>query len=487
MTEEDIIRRIECEESFEYFARYFFKQLHAQKMLLNQHHKILFKVLTDVYMGKTKRLIINIPPGYSKTMTSVILFIAWSLAKNPQSRFLHLSYSDSLALENASTIRELVKSEQYQSMWQIKTRDDSDSVKKWWTTQRGGMYSTSAGGQVTGFRAGHMVKEFSGAVIIDDPLKPDDAGRKQMEVVNARYNNTIMSRLAHEDVPVIVIMQRVHANDLSGYLLRGGSGETWEHLQLPVYIDNKKYPNYYTHGKPIKHNLQKGWLWDYKHNENNKLALISHKRTYISQYMQRPEEFNIDAALFKQTIIDTYRLPKVSADVDITYIVVALDPSGDDGTGEHDEIGIVTCAIDSDFHYYILNDDSMNGSPKEWAEAAIKRYEASKANLIVYEKNYGGAMVENTLRNVAGGDFAALADVTATRGKMVRAEPISALYEQGRVHHVGRFYELENELISYDGSGKSPNRFDSLVWGITYLYEFCEMANLDDETVVMGR
>ena len=97
--------------------------------------------------------------------------------------------------------------------------------------------------------------------------------------MNNNYNETIASRLAIETVPIVLIMQRVHYNDLAGYLLRRGSGEVWYHLNLPVIIDNKKkYPEEYTHGKPIDHGLSDGWLWPFKHNDTHLVALKSHKR-----------------------------------------------------------------------------------------------------------------------------------------------------------------------------------------------------------------
>jgi hypothetical protein len=486
-SEKIAIRKKECEYDGLYFNRFFFKQRFGFKMLINWHHKLIQDTLDKVISLDIKRLIINLPPGYTKTELSTINFIARGLALNPMSRFMHLSYSNSLALENSSTARKIIQSEAYQQMWPLKLRDDADSKQKWWTEQGGGVYATSAGGQVTGFRAGHMEDGFTGALIIDDPVKPDDADYEERKRVNNRFNETIKSRLAKEDIPIVVIMQRIHRNDLSGYLLKGGSGETWDHLSLPVLNTKEKYNDDYTHGKEIEYDASYDWLWADKHNEKNKIELQSHKRTYWCQYMQMPEKYIIDGALFSQDIIDRYRIDRVPQGKTL-YIVQALDPSGDDGSDETkaDEIGDVTCAIDEDLHYYLLFDDSGNGSPKEWADRAVKRYNLSKVNILVYERNYGGAMVENTIRNVVGGDLVLMSDVVASKGKLIRAEPVSALYEQGRVHHVGKFYDLEDEMTTYDGKGKSPNRLDALVWAITYLYEYGEMPNMSDSMPTMG-
>ena len=236
-------RKVECEEDGLYFARYFMKQRFGHKMLIGQHHPIIQKTLDRTMLNSDhpdfiNRLIINVPPGYTKTELACISYMARGLAINARAKFMHLSYSHALTLLNSATTREIVKSKKYQDMWTVKTKDDVDSKSMWWTEQGGGVYATSAKGQVTGFRAGHMdSKEFSGALLIDDPVKPDDAYSETMrEAVNNRYNETISSRLAIETIPIIVIMQRIHHNDLSGYLLKGGSGEKWHHLLLPVIV-----------------------------------------------------------------------------------------------------------------------------------------------------------------------------------------------------------------------------------------------------------
>ena len=161
-----------------YFARFFLKERTASKMIISPHHVVLQKALQATIDGKISRLIITMPPGYSKTTLAAINYMARGLAINPRARFMHLSYSHALALLNSATARDIMKSEPFQQMWPMKTRDDADSKSMWWTTRGGGVYATSTRGQVTGFRAGqmdHAPANFTGALIIDDPVKPDDA------------------------------------------------------------------------------------------------------------------------------------------------------------------------------------------------------------------------------------------------------------------------------------------------------------------------
>lgn len=275
------------------FTRFFFRQREGHKLIIGQHHRVIAETLQKCIDGEIERLIINVPPGYTKTEMAVISLMAYGLAVHKQSRFLHLSYSDSLAMGNSATTKRLMQSEMFQLLFPMKLLDDAKSKKKWWNDSNGGCYATATGGQVTGFRAGFMIPDaFSGMLIIDDPLKPIDARSPlKRNQINDDYNNTVKSRLALETTPVVLIMQRLHDTDLAGYLLRGGSGEKWYHLNLPVLLDDtKSYPKKYTHGIPIEHNLPNGPLWEPKHNlKQIGILKKSHPYTYASQYDQNPK------------------------------------------------------------------------------------------------------------------------------------------------------------------------------------------------------
>lgn len=145
-------------------------------------------------------------------------------------------------------------------------------------------------------------------------------------------------------------------------------------------------------------------------------------------------------------------------------IVIGVDPSGGGN-----EIGIVAAGLGHDGHGYVLEDRTLEGSPAAWANAVVNLYDALKADRVVAEKNFGGDMVLSTLRTARASLPVSL--VTASRGKQQRAEPVAALYEQGRVHHVGSFPKLEDEMTTWDPDTVdwSPNRLDALVWALTEL------------------
>jgi hypothetical protein len=469
-------RKHECEVDGLYFTRYFFKHRLGTKMIMGRHHAVMQAALDRTMLAPDhpdfiSRLIINVPPGYTKTEMAAIHYMARGLAIDQRNRFLHLSYSDQLALQNSASTREVLKSPEYQAMWHIETKEDADSKSIWWTTAGGGVRATSTSGQVTGFRAGHMENDrFTGALIIDDPVKPDDAySEVKREAINNRYNETIASRVAIETVPIIVIMQRIHYNDLSGYLLRGGSGEKWHHLNLPVIIEaDYEYPEEYTHGTQIEHGLKPGWLWPYKHNETHEVALRSHRRKYDSQYAQKPKRRDEEQMVWQDGDIELahdklFDTPKRT--------VVAVDPAASD-TKTSDEHGIVAATTHGKDRYTVDQDVSRKGSPKQWADAAIYLYDSLDAAAIVIETNQGGDMAKDTLRNA--GFKGKIIGVHASKGKVTRAEPIAALYSQGFVRHAYGLNKLEDEQLDFDpvtgkSNGVSPNRVDACVWALTEL------------------
>ena len=167
-------------------------------------------------------------------------------------------------------------------------------------------------------------------------------------------------------------------------------------------------------------------------------------------------------ALWTRENIEKARVHKTP---DLSRIVVGVDPSATSGG---DEAGIITAARTKE-DYYTLADDSVQGSPQVWATAAVTAYHRVNADLIVAEKNNGGEMVEAVIKQVDPSVRVKL--VWASRGKATRAEPISALSEQGRDHHLGYFPQLEDELCLWIPGDASPNRLDAKVWAYTELME----------------
>lgn len=242
MNYDSIVARAKCEEDHLAFTRYFFKARQALKFIVNWHHVMMCDAIEDVIQGRTKNLIINVAPGASKTEIVVINFIARGLAINPRSRFLHLSGSDSLASLNSATAREIIRSDEYQEFWPLQIADDAKAKKRWNVLvdgqPAGGVYATSLGGQVTGFRAGHMAPGFQGAILIDDPIKPEDAfSPSKLEAANRKLVTTVKSRKANPATPIVIVMQRIAESDPVGFIEKGGLPGRWRVVKIPAVID----------------------------------------------------------------------------------------------------------------------------------------------------------------------------------------------------------------------------------------------------------
>lgn len=182
---------------------------------------------------------------------------------------------------------------------------------------------------------------------------------------------------------------------------------------------------------------------------------------------------DIEGALWRLADIDNHRVTETPP---LVRVVVAIDPAVTSNE-DSDLTGIVTAGITANGHYWVLSDDSCRATPDAWARRAVEQYRQWKADRIVGETNNGGDMIELLLRQVD--PSIAYRKVTATRGKMLRAEPVASLYEQGRVHHVGRFEALEQQMVSWTPeTGTSPDRLDALVWAMTEL--------MSGQTAMMG-
>ncbi len=185
-------------------------------------------------------------------------------------------------------------------------------------------------------------------------------------------------------------------------------------------------------------------------------------------------------SLWSTDLIDKTRI--IDGDIpEMLRIVIAVDPSGCAGPEDFrsDEVGIAVCGLGTDSHAYLLEDLSGRHGPEGWGSIVVGAYERWNADRVVAEKNYGGDMVRAVVQSArSASDPNAMpipfTAVTATRGKVVRAEPISALYVQGKVHHVGRFDEIEDQMNGFTTAGymglKSPDRADALVWGVSHLF-----------------
>lgn len=295
------VAHVKCKSSLLFHTRYFFVKQYSRKFVVNSHHKTVCDALDLVLRGKIVKLIINIAPRYSKTEIAVKNFISSGLAINPKSKFIHLSYSDDLALDNSEGVKDIVNSEAYKQLFpSVKIKQGSDSKKKWYTTDGGGVYATSTAGQVTGFGAGKVEEEipddefaeqsdvFSGALVIDDAIKPEDAySDVKRERINQRWESTIKNRVNSRRTPQIVMGQRTHPEDISGYLMNTdgftydldkalADPTIWYVISLPALID---------FGLTTERAL-----WEFKHTATELRKMRdADSQVFDTQYQQNPQ------------------------------------------------------------------------------------------------------------------------------------------------------------------------------------------------------
>ena len=399
-----------CIDSLLFFTRFIFKENTGNKFEVAPFHIELAQTLEKVSKGEINRLIINIPPRYGKTEIAVKMFIAWSLAKNPAAKFIHLSYSDALALDNSSQTREYITGDAYQGIWPLQLKKDSQSQKKWYTTAGGGVYATASGGAITGFGAGS-----GGAIIIDDPLKPDDAvSDVKRSFINNRYNTTIRSRVNSRDVPIIVIMQRLHEDDLSGYLLDGGSGEDWHHLKLSAIDENNKA------------------LWPSKHSFAELEAIRQADRyTFSGQYMQEPAPQ--EGGEWRKDWFNVINKAELPADV---VWEMFIDGAYTKDT-RNDPTGIQISGKSGDNLYILKSIDKYLEMPelKQFIESFVKSCGVHVQQILVEPKASGKSLVQ-LLRRETNFNVSELKTDFVKFSKIERARASSPFLEGGRVYLV---------------------------------------------------
>jgi len=199
-------------------------------------------------------------------------------------------------------------------------------------------------------------------------------------------------------------------------------------------------------------------------------------RFYLGLFADETEN-----ALWTPEIIEKHKVTSIPDGVRMIRVVVAVDPSGasDDESENNDDIGIGVAGLGSDGNGYILEDLTVNAGPATWGRIAASAYQRHQADRVVGEDNFGGAMVEHVIKTARDANDKSFGPISykavkASRGKVVRAEPISALHETGKVKLVGDFPELEDELCGFTTTGyigeKSPNRADWMIWALTELF-----------------
>jgi len=474
------LKTLELEEDFYQFVLWVFKVIYRRPFIENWHHKVLCNALMDIHAGKLKHTIFNIPPRYTKTEIVVKLFIAWSFAKNPYCEFMHLAYSDTLALDNSSAVKAIIESVEYQERWPVQFQKDSTAKKKWKTVvddkTAGEMGAMASGGQVTGFGAGKIgSKKFSGALIVDDPIKPEDAGSDTIrESINKRFPETIKSRLNDRNTPMIIIMQRLHENDPVGFLLDGGTELEFTHINLPAL--NEDGPSKYDP-------REKGQaLWNFKHTAEELEAMrLASAGTFAGQYQQRPapEEGNI----FKEHYFKYYKILPTDRYFKVhSWDMTFKDKSKSKKNTVDYVVGLELGKRRSNNDVYVMPD--MVRARMDFPDTldAVNIFLAGHADfkaVLVEDKANGSAIISSLQKK---GTRKVLA-IEPDGDKVERAQTAAISFKAGTVWlphpSIAPWVEdFKNELKVFP-NGKHDDQVDAVSQGVNYLDEISALSLKD--------
>jgi predicted phage terminase large subunit-like protein len=400
--------------------------------LHNWHVDLIAEYLEACTRREITRLIINIPPRYLKSIAVSVAWPDWLLGKDPSSRIMAASYSKELALRHSTDARLVLKSDWYNRIFPGTVLvDDQDTKAKFVTTQRGMRYATSVGGTATG--------EGGDYLIVDDPLNPTEAlSSVQRETANTWFDQTFSTRLNDKEHGVIVlVMQRLHANDLTDHLLAKGG---WEHLCIPAIAETKTIIDF---GR-IKRIREAGEVLHAAREspaaiEKQKLALGSYG--FAGQYQQRPAPAG--GGMFKATWFSRYAK---SLDV-YEQIVQSWDTASKPGQ-LNDPSCCTTWGIRKDGYDLLQVISRRLEYPQLKALAISQAHAFAPTAILIEDKSSGQALIQDLRLDTTLPIIA----INPVNDKITRASAISATFEAGKVAlptHAAWLTDYEMEMLTF--------------------------------------
>jgi hypothetical protein len=432
-----------------------FKRRLYKRYLHPAHLELIDQTLAEVirYIETGGRegigyLIITWPPRHGKSFSLSRFFPAYFIATHPDMRVILASYAAHLTHKFSRQARNLFLAEAFAQMFPgVRLASDSKAADSW------NVQGYEGGMDAVGILSGATGK--GGQLIIGDDLL---SGREAAESVTIRnktweiFTDDLYTR-REPGGAVVLSGTHWHADDPIGRALKADPGK-WKVLNLPAIAEDNDLL-----GRPPGEAL---WPERYPLDVLEDIRRTQGAYSFASLYQQRPTPR--EGGLFKWADINDHRVTQTPT---LRRIVVAIDPAVT-ANADSDETGIIVAGLGEDGDGYILDDMTLSASPDAWARQAVAAYHKYKADRILAEVNNGGDMVEFTVRTVDAN--VSFAQVRASRGKIARAEPVAALYEQGKIHFVGTFGALEDEMLSMlPGMANSPDRVDAMVWALTEL------------------
>lgn len=439
--------RCRLENDFLAFVCYFFEKVNGSKFQVREHHVQIATILQDAYHGRKKNIIINVAPGGSKTELVILNFTAWCLAKNYKCKFMHISYSDSLGMLHSSKARTIVESAEFQELWGTRLQKDTHAKKMWNVInlegkKGGGVYATTMQGAITGFRAGSLEKGFQGAILIDDPIKPDDSFSDTIRNhINSIFNTTIESRVASTALtPIIMIMQRVHPDDCTAFALSDECCiKDWHVLTIPAL----------TTGKDGK---ERSFFPSRVTTEHLQNVRTSSPYTFSSQYQQEPVP--LEGGMIKDEHFIRYdTLPEFDKIVQSWDTAVKAKQINDPSV-------CTTWGITANAYYLI---DVYRGRIEypELKRHFLRLYDAHKPHIVLVEDKSSGQALIQELKSQTR---IPIKPIIPKGDKIMRMNKQTGHIEAGKVHipqNAPWLYDFLNEVLRFPNS-KHDDQVDSM-------------------------
>jgi predicted phage terminase large subunit-like protein len=254
---------------FEAFSKFCFKIQTGSVLIEVDYHKVMFAAIQKLIDLDSNRMIINIPPRAGKTQIISVFLPLFAWCHNSCGQSILTGFNSDVLYECSGTIRNVMIDGDFKRVFPDVVIDMAKkSVERLGTMSAGVIHAVPTGGKVIGKGAGALVPGFAGLMSVDDIIKPEDAGSPvEREKINRRFTSTLLSRLASETTPLVIIMQRLHMNDLCGFLMKGGTSDVYDWLNIPGVItvdtgSKEWYQEYidelaYTHVRPIYYDLKR--------------------------------------------------------------------------------------------------------------------------------------------------------------------------------------------------------------------------------------
>ncbi|GAA3002510.1 phage terminase large subunit [Kitasatospora albolonga] len=445
--------------------------LTAGREMQAEHLDLIDDAFRRIAAGESIRLLLTMPPRHGKSRRAARWAPLWYLLQRPEHRVMIASYSAEPADDHGRWIRDAITT--WGEQIGIALHPGSKAANRFDIFgHEGGLVCAGVGGGLTG-KGAHLA-------VVDDPIK-DDA-EAQSPTMRKRlwewWQSVLLTRI-EPGGSVIVIQTRWSEDDLVGRILASETAEDWIIIDLPAIADSPDDALGRQVGEPL-------WPARYGQKALAKIRRAVGERVWWSLYQQKPRPQ--EGGVWQRAWIDQHRITPVQfSGLDLARVIVAVDPAGGESL-VGDETGIVGMAAGYDENLYVLDDRSGSMGANDWGLTACHLAMELKADAIVVESNYGGDMARQVVTQAwdqlaregvtRGLLMPMILEVTAKVGKRLRAEPIAQLYEQGRVHHVGQYPELEGQMVTWVAGMDSPDRMDAAVHGLTELADPDQLAML---------